>query len=331
MHEPASDKVTLPPGVLVDKQIREAIELKWLTIEPFDPDALEPATYDLRVGDIAAVSTATKPIDLREQPFLTIEPFASAVLPTYETLSLSPRLVGRLGPRSNILRHGIFVSTGPQIDPGFQGRLFVNLLNITEHPFLIRHHERFLTVEFHALSEEPSRTYSGPYQGKMELDPDEINRILSRGGPAFREIHRDLLELQSPIREVAGLGKELPQLVNLQQDIVRELSELLRNFKDDHLTRPHSITIPITTLVPAPFKVIREIPIVVQPADEGFTATFFDANISTSGDTQEEALENVKSLLVDLLDDLEKEPAERLGPEPMRQLKVLKAFMRRTT
>src|SRR2546426_5690447 len=78
------------PGILVDRQIRGAMAHGFIAIDPFDEDALQPATYDLGVGDIAVTSTAPKPIDLREKPLLVIEPYASAMLQTVEVLTLSP-------------------------------------------------------------------------------------------------------------------------------------------------------------------------------------------------------------------------------------------------
>lgn len=322
--------VTEPqPGILVDEQIRDVMALGWLKIDPFDEGALEPASYDLGVGDIAVVSTVPKPVDLRETPILVIEPFAAALLQTDEILSLSPRMAGRLGPRSNLLRHGIFVSAGPQIDPGFDGRLFVNLLNVTDRPFMIRHHARFLTVEFHALSREPSRLYQGPHQHKTQLSDEEINVILSRGGPSLKDIHRDLLEMQGPIKEAAVLGREIPSVVDMQQSVLRDTRDVLKTLRELSLTRAAWVTVPITTLAPEPFDVLRDIPVVVQAVDDGFTATFFDANISTSGDTQEEGVSNLKSLIVDIFEDLQSEPPKRLGPEPSRQLMVLRSFIRR--
>ena len=318
------------PGILVDRQIQKAIEAGWLSIDPFDPEALEPATYDLSVGDIAVVTTIPRPVDLREQPLLTIEPFASALVHTDEILSFSPKIAGRLGPRSNLLRHGIFVSTGPQIDPGFRGRLFVNLLNVTDHPFLISHKSKFLTVEFHALAVEPSKSYTGYYQDKTELSDDQINAILGRGGPSLKDVYHALLEVQAPIKEAAALRGEIPGLADLQQSTLRNTSELLRGLKELVLAKAASIVVPITTLVPALYDLVRDISVVVQPVDRGFTATFFDANISTSGETQEEAVENLKSLIVDIFEDLEAEPPEKLGPEPVRQLGVLRAFLRRS-
>ena len=65
----------------------------------------------------------------------------------------------------------------------------------------------------------------------------------------------------------------------------------------------------------------------LQASEGGFIATFFDANISTSGDTEEEAVSNLRSLILDTFEHLESVPREELGPEPRRQLEVLKVFL----
>lgn len=97
--------------------------------------------------------------------------------------------------------------------------------------------------------------------------------------------------------------------------------------------RLQPILVPVTTFAPEPFTVrdpLRD-PIwaVVQPVEDSFVATFFDANLSTSGDTQEEAMANLKDLILDVYLDLAEEPPERLGPEPRRQLAVLASLIRR--
>jgi hypothetical protein len=89
-----------------------------------------------------------------------------------------------------------------------------------------------------------------------------------------------------------------------------------------------SVVIPVTTLAPEPVTVLREIPVVVRPTEDGYQATLFDANIGMTGDTQEEAVENLKVLLVDVFEDLERDE-DRLGPGPQRQLSVLTTFLKR--
>jgi hypothetical protein len=256
-----------------------------------------------------------------------LEPYAAAMVQSDEILELSSRIVGRLGPRSNILSHGIFVSAGPQIDPGFKGRIFVNLLNVTDHPFLIRHLERFLSVEFHLLTQAPLKTYTGPNQGKTELSTEDINKILARGGASLKEIHRDLVEVRDYLKDAATLGRDVPNLVELQKQMMGKMVDVTAYLRGLSATRIGPI--PITVLAPGRYESLRDIPASLQPVDDGFTATFFDGNISASGETEEEAISNLRSLIIDIFESLESEPSERLGPEPKRQLDLLRAFIRR--
>lgn len=89
-----------------------------------------------------------------------------------------------------------------------------------------------------------------------------------------------------------------------------------------------SIVVPITTLDPEPFELVREIPVVVTPDEDGYLATFSDADICMTGDTKEEAVENLRLFLVDIFDDLEAQES-CLGPHPKRQLAVLRDFIHR--
>src|SRR2546423_13217095 len=93
------------PGLLVDRGIRAVMKLGLLEIAGFDDDHLEGASYDFRVGPKAAVTTASRPLDLREQP-LVIEPYAAALVLVEETVKLSQRILGRLGSHSNLFRRG---------------------------------------------------------------------------------------------------------------------------------------------------------------------------------------------------------------------------------
>jgi Arc/MetJ-type ribon-helix-helix transcriptional regulator len=93
----------------------------------------------------------------------------------------------------------------------------------------------------------------------------------------------------------------------------------------------HTAVFPITTFAPEPYQIRRDIPAVVEPAGDGFIATFFDANISTSGDTEVEAVSNLRSLILDTFEYLDSEPSDGLGPEPARQLAVLRVFLNRAS
>lgn len=89
-----------------------------------------------------------------------------------------------------------------------------------------------------------------------------------------------------------------------------------------------STIVPITTLHPAPFELVRDIHIVVQPSGDDFIASFFDANVNASGDTQQEAVANLKDIMLSMFRRFSAEPEDKLGPEPKRQLAVLRQFIK---
>jgi predicted RNase H-like HicB family nuclease len=104
-----------------------------------------------------------------------------------------------------------------------------------------------------------------------------------------------------------------------------ELAARLERLKEVGPVAP--VTMPIETFAPEPYRVRRAIPIVVRSSGDGFVASFVDANISSSGDTQQEAYANVKELILDVFDRLNSLPAQKLGPGPARQLEVLREFV----
>lgn len=205
------------------------MRLGLLKIAEFDSDSLQAASYDFRVGPSAAVTTASKPVDLREQP-LILEPYSAALVlveEIEEIIELSDRVLGRLGAHSNLFKRGIFGSIGPQIDPGWSGRLRVSLLNMTEHPFLIRHKTPFITAEFHLLAEAPSKRYPlSP--GASELTEEEINQILGRGGPSLKDLNQNVVQLLQMMKDAATLGTIMPHLVDRQEEAIAKMANVTK-------------------------------------------------------------------------------------------------------
>ena len=87
--------------------------------------------------------------------------------------------------------------------------------------------------------------------------------------------------------------------------------------------------VPVTTFAPEPFEVIRPFSVVIQPNGDDFIATFFDANINASGETQEEAFAALKDVLLTTFQLLQRRPDSQLGPGPRRQRAVLAAVIRK--
>jgi hypothetical protein len=88
--------------------------------------------------------------------------------------------------------------------------------------------------------------------------------------------------------------------------------------------------VPINTFSPEPYELLKTFLVSVQSVDGGFEAGWFDANIHTEGENEEEAVSNLKSLILDYFDSFSKESPEKLGPEPTRQLAVMKKFIQKS-
>ncbi|MDG3007775.1 type II toxin-antitoxin system HicB family antitoxin [Paludisphaera mucosa] len=102
---------------------------------------------------------------------------------------------------------------------------------------------------------------------------------------------------------------------------LREQVEKLERRTRRRATPP--VAVPISTFAPRPFEPRRPIGVVIGPCRGGFTASFLDANLSTSGETEAEALDNLKDLLLMAYEDFEQSDDSALGPAMLKQKSVL--------
>lgn len=77
------------------------------------------------------------------------------------------------------------------------------------------------------------------------------------------------------------------------------------------------------------YEAIKPIQIKVEQTEGGFIARFVEANVNASGEGWDDAVLNLKSLLIDKLDVLSAHKPNTLGPAPKRQLSVLQSYIRR--
>ena len=185
--------------ILSDKDIRAACEAGGLRIEPFAEDSIQPASYDLRVGGQAAISSDKKVVDLTSTGFVEIKPGDFVIVSTLEKLALDASHVGRFGLTSGYARRGLIASVGAQVDPGFRGRLFVGLTNLSTKPIALPYKDIFLTVEFHGLERPVERPYDGPYQERDELTGEDIRVVMEREYMSQTEMMRTLEALVSTV------------------------------------------------------------------------------------------------------------------------------------
>lgn len=234
-------------GVLSGRQIRQLVQSGELTIVPFDEALVEPATYDLRLGSkiLASPLSADKlgvVIELTEsKPSYDIQSGQMVGVMSFEKLGLPLNISGRFGIRSAIARKGINAFGGLQLDPGFRGRLTMNLLNVGPEPVSLTLHERIFSVEFARLEEEAEFAYSGPYQDQDDFPADQYNYILSARTTSLAEIpafRKDIRRLSALIEELQESILDPDSGLELKPDIEKRLSDSLNLPRSSLLSAP---------------------------------------------------------------------------------------------
>ena len=130
------------------------------------------------------------------------------------------------------------------------------------------------------------------------------------------------------MQELAGSIAKSAQVreINSLRDEVRELKKQFDGFLG-----AQAFTTIIPTLAPEPLTLIRDIPVVVKSTGEDFVATLFTTGISATGDTDDEAVLNLRDIIVQKFNILSSMPLEKLGPYPLHQLTVLQTMIRKAS
>lgn len=178
-------------------------------------------------------------------------------------------------------------------------------------------------VVFGSQFAHPFESYAHQW---VALQEDVIESWTIPVNPEEKKRQAELLEDQ--IRSVFGYGKKLEQF-DQRLDRIEKLLEAI--FLRIAATGPAkgSVMVPIQTLAPEPYKLLQPLTVVVTEADDEYEAAFFDAGIFASGDTEEDAVSNLKETMIDTFDRLSELNESQLGPGPTRQKQVLEFYIRK--
>ena len=146
-------------------------------ISPFDPDLVNPASLDLRLGDTMLIESAQSP-DLvpyplarhdAEHPYL-LQPGEFVLCVTMEVLRLPDDICGQLLIKSSRAREGLDHALAGWADPGWYGALTLELTNNRQlHPQLLYPGLRIAQLVFLAMeaSSAASYAFTGRYCGDL--------------------------------------------------------------------------------------------------------------------------------------------------------------------
>ena len=156
-------------STIVDRQIRHLCRSRGL-VEPFDPDMINPASIDVTLGPMIKVENDNggfTDISIEHETFY-MPPGGFVLAATAEYVRIPNRLECIFQLKSSRGREGYEHALAGYIDPGFHGRVTLELSNLRRFKELpLRAGMRIGQLRFAKLDQIPSRPYSltGRYQG----------------------------------------------------------------------------------------------------------------------------------------------------------------------
>lgn len=164
--------------ILSDLTLKELIKKDELSIDPFDPSALQPASLDCRLGthflilDEAKTGILTMDSEIHyteyEGDSIVMQPKSFLLATTVEYFKLPVNLSAFVEGRSSIGRMGLFIQNAGWVDAGFEGRITLELYNANSLPIKLMAGRRICQMVFCRMDQAPSRSYNGKYQGQTK-------------------------------------------------------------------------------------------------------------------------------------------------------------------
>jgi dCTP deaminase len=178
--------------LLSDRDIRAEIEGGRMSVEPWEPDLVQPSSVDVRLDRFFRVFNNSRYTHIdpalqqdelttlvepdAEDPFV-LHPGEFVLGSTLEVVTLPDDLAGRLEGKSSLGRLGLLThSTAGFIDPGFTGHITLELSNVANLPIMLWPGMKIGQLCLFRLSspaEHPygSAVYGSRYQGQRGPTP----------------------------------------------------------------------------------------------------------------------------------------------------------------
>lgn len=212
-------------------------------IDPFTPEKLQGATYSctfsgryLKFDSEGKGNLST----LSDGEALSIEPNSITYLEINERFMIPLYMVLRFNLKVPHVYKGLLLGTGPIVDPGFIGRLYIPLHNLTLNKYNINKGAELISVEFTKLSMRKDWLSLSKTDVSLvkRLNFSKLPKNIQKNIKADREIFEylvtslqgDKLFHKEPI-EALSVGSSLEKNVRVLENLDEKVNESLNNVK----------------------------------------------------------------------------------------------------
>jgi dCTP deaminase len=178
-------------SVLSDKDIKWQMRKGTIGIEPFDASRVQPASYDVSLsskfrvfsgtakkiivpGELDPDLMRTEDLTASDKKYLVLGPNQFVLGMTCEHVRIPPFVCARIEGKSSLGRIGLVIhSTAGWIDPGFEGKITLEISNDAPLPIRLVPGMLIGQIAFMYMSSVVERPYGHPdlgskYQGHTE-------------------------------------------------------------------------------------------------------------------------------------------------------------------
>ncbi len=162
--------------ILSDKTLKAMLADGSLVVDPITEESIQPASIDCRLGDHYLliedthmdILTLDSEIKYREiqGDSITIPPHTFLLATIAEYVKLPNDLTAFVEGRSSIGRIGLFIQNAGWVDPGFEGRITLELYNANSLPIKLQKGRRICQLVFAKMDQAAENPYRGKYQGQ---------------------------------------------------------------------------------------------------------------------------------------------------------------------
>lgn len=164
--------------VLSDKTLKEYLKKGKLSIDPIGELSIRPASVDCTLGNhfLTIEANHMDVIDLEseikyreiEAETITMPAHSFILATTVEYIKLPDNLTAFVEGRSSIGRMGLFIQNAGWVDPGFEGRITLELYNANSLPIKLKAGRRICQLVFCEMTSAAENPYKGKYQGQKK-------------------------------------------------------------------------------------------------------------------------------------------------------------------
>ncbi|MDA1060207.1 MAG: dCTP deaminase [bacterium] len=188
--------------ILSDKTLKAMLKSGELVVDPIDEQSIQPASIDCRLGDNFLVVeqnqmhviTLDSEIKYREHngPSIIIPPLSFLLATTQEYIEVPDNVTSFVEGRSSIGRIGLFIQNAGWVDPGFKGRITLELYNASSLPIKLEAGKRICQLVFCSMDQKAENPYRGKYQ----------NQRKTVGSRIYQDTDRVHIGLEQPLEEI---------------------------------------------------------------------------------------------------------------------------------